>query len=870
MTVPDSFAAALAGTYRIERELGSGGMATVFLAEDLRHRRKVAIKVLHPELSAVIGSDRFLKEIELTANLQHPHILPLFDSGDVSGQLFYVMPFVDGETLRTRLDREQQLPVADAVRIAREVADALAYAHKRGVVHRDIKPENVLLQDGHALVADFGIALAVQQAGAGRLTQTGLSLGTPQYMSPEQAMGERVIDLRADVYALGAVTYEMLAGEPPFTGPTAQAIIARAMTERPRDLLTVRETLPASVNQAVMTALAKLPADRFSSASEFADALTLDGTMATRSAAPSVPGARKRLTWQPWAALAAGLVLGAIAMRAVPGRPTGHAASADAPRFWSIALPDSAPFVGATDPLAAYVRSLDISADGARVVWTTMRGANPELWQLRTDLGTMAPLPGTTGSIIPTFSPDGKSLAFVSNAEVSRMDLASNATARVGMSHGYLGSSNALIWPSPDRILVWNYLGCVESAPATGGNFARLPKVPCGILSAAAGASPGRLAVSTGEVGFLDEATGRVQFVRRAGSADTSASTLVAGALPMQVGDALVFVDDSTMYGAKIDVKNARLMADPRQLLTGIRHEAWGGGVQIALSASGTLVWVAGGDAGVSRFVFVRPGASRADTLPTVPANVNSFALSHDGSRLAYTVSLPGGRSVLHLFDIRRGIDDVTRFAAGVEVNDWADSDTVLTARIGQRRIVLRGLGGTVRIDSTIASYASMSRDASMRCYEGKLWRADSPRDSIRFNKTANWCRFSPDGKYVSWDEEDGLMIAPTTPNAASLRRRIGPPGANEPRWSADGREVLYRTGNRWYAVPSNPAAGKPLPAPRTVLQGNYNQAWASWDLAPDGRLLLLQGPPPARATHLNVITNFPGFVEEKLKAGAP
>ncbi|HEY5087864.1 MAG TPA: serine/threonine-protein kinase, partial [Gemmatimonadaceae bacterium] len=211
----DRLAVALADRYRIERELGAGGMATVYLAEDVKHHRKVAIKVLHAELSAILGPERFLKEIELTANLQHPHILPLFDSGSADGLLFYVMPYVEGETLRGRLTREKQLPVVDSVRIATEVADALEYAHKRGVVHRDIKPENILLHDGRALVADFGIALAVEQAGGQRMTQTGLSLGTPQYMSPEQAMGERNVDARTDMYALGAVTYEMLVGEPP-------------------------------------------------------------------------------------------------------------------------------------------------------------------------------------------------------------------------------------------------------------------------------------------------------------------------------------------------------------------------------------------------------------------------------------------------------------------------------------------------------------------------------------------------------------------------------------------------------------------------------------------------------------------------------
>src|SRR3954465_12576076 len=234
----------LAGHYRIERELGAGGMATVFLAHDLKHDRDVAIKVLHPDLGAALGCERFLSEIRTTARLQHPHILPLLDSGSADGLLYYVMPLVTGETLRTRLEREKQLPGEDAVRIPSEVADALAYAHELGVIHRDIKPENILLQGGHASVADFGIALAVQQAGGQRMTQTGLSLGTPQYMSPEQALGERTVDARSDIYALGAVTSEMLAGDPPFTGSSVQAIVAKVMSERPTPLATLRDTVP--------------------------------------------------------------------------------------------------------------------------------------------------------------------------------------------------------------------------------------------------------------------------------------------------------------------------------------------------------------------------------------------------------------------------------------------------------------------------------------------------------------------------------------------------------------------------------------------------------------------------------------------------
>ena len=233
---PDRLAAALADRYRLERELGQGGMATVYLAHDLKHDRKVAIKVLRPELAAIIGAERFLREIKTIATLQHPHILGLIDSGEVQGTAYYVMPFVEGESLRDRLTREKQLPITEAVRIATEVAAALDYAHRHGVIHRDIKPENILLHDGAALVADFGIALAASNAGSTRMTETGMSLGTPHYMSPEQAMGEREITARSDVYALGCVLYEMLSGDPPFTGSTAQAIVARVMTEEPRPL----------------------------------------------------------------------------------------------------------------------------------------------------------------------------------------------------------------------------------------------------------------------------------------------------------------------------------------------------------------------------------------------------------------------------------------------------------------------------------------------------------------------------------------------------------------------------------------------------------------------------------------------------------
>jgi tetratricopeptide (TPR) repeat protein len=269
----DRLKAALADRYQVDRELGSGGMATVYLAEDLKHRRKVAIKVLLPELAVAIGTERFLREREITAGLTHPHILPLLDSGEADGFLFYVMPYVAGESLRDRLEREGQLPLVDALKIAGEVADALGSAHRHNIIHRDIKPENILLEEGHAVVADFGVARAITAERRSRITETGITLGTPAYLSPEQAAGERESDGRSDVYSLGCVLYEMLAGQPPFTGPTAESIAHQHLTAEPPSVTVIRPAVPDDVVNTLGKALAKAPADRYQTAEELVEAL---------------------------------------------------------------------------------------------------------------------------------------------------------------------------------------------------------------------------------------------------------------------------------------------------------------------------------------------------------------------------------------------------------------------------------------------------------------------------------------------------------------------------------------------------------------------------------------------------------------------
>jgi eukaryotic-like serine/threonine-protein kinase len=359
--------AALADRYRVERELGEGGMATVYLAHDLKHDRKVAIKVLKPELAAVIGADRFLREIKTIASLQHPHILGLIDSGESGGTAFYVMPFVEGESLRDRLTRETQLSIADTVRIASEVASALDYAHRHGIIHRDIKPENILLHDGSALVADFGIALAVSAAGGTRLTQTGLSLGTPHYMSPEQAMGEREITARSDVYALGCVTYEMLVGEPPFTGPTAQAVVAKMMTDDPRPPSQLRRTVHPNLDAVVLTALERLPSDRYATAAAFTDALRGGGVPAR-----TTPVATHRRTSR----------LGTLAL-VLAGTAAGAAL------MWGFAAPreglEGARFAQRTfGSQAIFTARYSGSGDGI-VYSASARGSSPRLYALTSD-----------------------------------------------------------------------------------------------------------------------------------------------------------------------------------------------------------------------------------------------------------------------------------------------------------------------------------------------------------------------------------------------------------------------------------------------------------------------------------------------------
>jgi serine/threonine-protein kinase len=453
--ITERLSATLAGRYRIERELGAGGMATVYLAQDLKHDRKVALKVLRPELAAVLGAERFVQEIKTTAALQHPHILPLYDSGSAAGReggstefLYYVMPYIAGETLREKLNRETQLGIAEAVRITTEVADALDYAHRNGVIHRDIKPENILLHDGRAMVADFGIALAVSAAAGGRMTETGLSLGTPHYMSPEQATAEKEITARSDVYSLGCVLYEMLTGNPPHVGATAQQIIMRIVTEDARPVTELRRSVPPNVAAAVAKALEKLPADRFESAQAFADALT-NPAFAGLPTSAAGPPVRPSAGWSPRLrdplVVGPSLVAVAAIATAIAFARRPEAPAPVPPIRFVLTATDS------TKPVENFPWPAAISPDGGTVVYAVAQGAtNAMLYALRTDQLAAHPIPGTTNAYQPYFSPDGAWLAFEAGGKERKVRLDGSAPVTITDANG----ANGADWTVADEIVL--------------------------------------------------------------------------------------------------------------------------------------------------------------------------------------------------------------------------------------------------------------------------------------------------------------------------------------------------------------------------------------------------------------------------------
>ena len=603
---------ALAGRYRVEQRLGEGGMATVYLAEDLRHRRKVALKVLKPELAAIVGAERFLAEIETTAGLQHPHILPLHDSGDADGLLYYVMPRVEGESLRERLDRERQLPVGEAVRIATHVAEALDHAHRRGVIHRDIKPANILLLDGNPVVSDFGIALAVSASGEGRLTETGLSLGTPHYMSPEQATRDHSLGPATDIWALGCVLYEMLASEPPYSGGTPQAVLGKIITAESPSIVATRKTVPPNVDATIRRALEKVPADRFATAQEFSRALA--NRSFTHGA--SEDGRPTDGVWRPLAiaaSLSALALAGVVAWLAVREEPSMPVA-----RFES-------PFREGEEPVEFGLNAYDIAPDGSFLVYRGPGpdGDFPQLWIRRWEDPSATPLPGTIGAVSPSISPDGSGVGFRLPPNIIAMPLG-GGPART-LAEGFSPE-----WGDDGYVYYNGVNSSVLRVPVSGG-------LPDTIAPGGEELGVGLTEILPGGRGALlhrQEQSGTVWNLHALDFRSGELISLWPGQSPTYSPTGHVLgVTDGVLMAAPFDVEALQLLGPPVPVMDSV--------VRATMSSNGTLVYSKGSaDAqGNMELIWV----SRSGVATPVEAGWTftrgggnaGWSLSPDGTRIA-------------------------------------------------------------------------------------------------------------------------------------------------------------------------------------------------------------------------------------------
>ncbi len=814
MSITERLRAAIADRYVIERELGQGGMATVYLAQDVKHDRKVALKILRPELAAVIGADRFLQEIKVTANLQHPHILALHDSGEVEGTVFYVMPYVEGDTLRDRLAREHQLPVPDAVRIASEVADALQYAHSHGVVHRDIKPENILLQGGHALVADFGIALAVSRSeGATRMTETGMSLGTPHYMSPEQAMGEREISGKADVYALGCVLYEMLTGEPPFTGPTAQAIIARVMTEEPRSLTLQRRTVPPHVEAAVHTALAKLPADRFAGPAEFRAALSDQtfagpaGTLRPAPAAAPIAGVGERRSATRWwvAVVALAVMLGAWGwVRAWRGP--------DVPPTWQyISLGDSV-------RLQMLFPAMALSPDGNTLVFKD-NAVNGLLWVKRRGQLRATAIPGTERANIPVFSPDGEWIAFIADGRLRKMRASGGAA--VTLADTVAGVFGGATWLDDGTLIyVVPTLSELRRVSASGGQ-STVALRDTSLVGGGIGypvALPGARGVLfqycasscvTMRVRVLDLRTGRQKLLLE--------DVVQAWYLPS--GHLMYVRRDGVVLAAPFDLDALEITGEAVPVLEEVDAQA-NGFAPLTWSASGALVYVQRrGPAEGNLIVRVTRAGAAAPIDTTWVGTFNSLALSPDGRRLAVGSGIGTGLNIW-IKQLDRGPFTRLSFGNADRRPSWSpDGRSVAFIRdtVGTSAVYARPVDGSgpdrfmASLDRQIQEvvWSADGQWLLLRTDNGAAGAGDivgvrtsgdtTPVPLVASPFSELHPALSPDGHWLAYTSNESgaleIYVRPF-PNTSAGRWQVSNGGGTEPLWSADGREIFYAAPN--------------------------------------------------------------------------
>ncbi len=877
----DALRDSLADRYRLERELGAGGMATVYLAHDLKHERDVAIKVLHPDLGAALGGERFLSEIRTTARLQHPHILPLLDSGDADGLLYYVMPLVTGETLRGRLERERQLPIADAVRIAREVASALDYAHRQGVIHRDIKPENILLHDGQALVADFGIALAVQSAGGARMTQTGLSLGTPQYMSPEQAMGEKQIDARSDVYALAAVTYEMLAGDAPFTGGSVQAIVAKIMTEKPTPVHTLRDTVPEHVEDAVLTGLAKLPADRFASAAEFAAALAGNVTAGTVSRTfRRAPAASNS-----WRTVSAVLGLTTLALAGFAAWTMTRPSAAAGPSVYDVATPDSArvSFINSSSRLDTYgavSRSVSIAPNGEFAVYVGLRPDSVGVLWYRSLLTDEArPIPGTAGASVPRVSPDGSHVAYFGANQVMVVSLAGGEPRPLAP----LLDTRTLDWISDSEIIALGSDGDRALWINSGGGEPReqtIVRCPVGTWTETLGELLCSFNGSARTINLQDSVVHEVRTVQGDG---TPGGPLAGSEFRLIDGRYLVFISPDGVLSAAHYDPETHLAQRAVALVSGIRRESIGE-AHFDVSDNGTLIYAPGLDVTKGRLVRRGPNSAPA-TLPIEGAHFQRYDLSRDGRWLAAVVQ---GNSLneLRIYDLRTGQHTVWQRAEIIRHPMWSpDGESILySERAGDQWSLVRGVPGSGTPPDTLARFAPTGMTIDPLGYLndstaiGQEWlgalvvRFDPREATPTMDTVLTGARFpsiSATGQLVTYQSTDGSRIMVTTFPTPGRRWQIASQGVEPIMLSPS--TVLFRQGAAWYSATVNPTTGEPDGAPVLWATDPRFSDTSGWSNVPthDGGIIYVQGPEQVSPGYFRVIPNWVAKMKRAVDEGS-
>ena len=890
---PSRLIDALADRYRIERELGQGGMATVYLAHDLKHDRKVALKVLKPELAAVIGAERFVVEIRTTAALQHPHILPLFDSGTADSFLYYVMPFIDGETLRAKLDRETQLGIEEAVRITVAVADALDYAHRHGVVHRDIKPENILLHDGRPMVADFGIALALSAAAGGRMTETGLSLGTPHYMSPEQATAEKEITARSDVYSLGTVLYEMLTGNPPHTGASAQQIIMKIVTEDAAPVTRARKSVPPNVAAAVEKSLEKLPADRFATAKEFADALMNAGYTRpmTGIGFGASPAAGR---WKP-VALVAGVVAvvcAALALwgwrRPEPPRPVAR---------YVIAFPDSQlPVIGS------------LSRDGARMVYVgpSVNGGQ-QLWVKERNRFEATPVAGTTNPQGFTISPDGQSIALVQDGHLKKMPITGGTALTLADSVFFSG----VAWLDDGTLVYSSTSFALTRIPEAGGAATTLWK-PSGPGTAPAMMTPlpgGRGVVFTLCNGNCSTSNLYVYDLKSHSARQLVPNVLQGWYLP--TGHLVYVGRDGVMLGVPFDLGRLEIKGDPVPVLSGIGLVV--GIVPIVtISASGTLVMQIGqaatGQFAMSELVWVDRAGARTPVdagwtfrLSEVSGN-NGWAVSPDGKRLVIALTtnsgddiwmkqLPTGPLSRLTFDTMP--EQRPRWTAdGQSVTYIGNAGGGLAERradgTGAEKIILTLprpiVEGFRSRDGTwiVARIGGQANQRGGRDILGIRPGVDSVARPLVANPNYDEAAvaLSPDGKWLAYESDETgtieVYLRPF-PNTDGGKWQVSIDGGQAPLWAHTGRELFYVDGRRNMVVTSVAGGASPDLGERRVLfslpadlyLGNPEH-YTPFDISPDDQRFIMarQARPstPGRPGTFVLVENW--FEELKTRMG--